>query len=71
MCLSDSRIFSVHGPPGCWLWMAVVESSVKFYAEFTTIIVICFSKSLAQTYLTVGLKVLLGYRLECPNLYSP
>lgn len=40
MLENDSRIFSVRDPPGCWLWMAVVESSVKLRAQFTTIIVI-------------------------------
>lgn len=31
---NDSRIFSIQIPHGCWLWMAVVESSVKFCAVF-------------------------------------
>lgn len=63
----DSMIFSIPNP-GCWLWMAVVENSVSFCAEITTIIVICFSKLLAQKYIVVGLRLLLKYMLEVPNL---
>lgn len=60
-------IFSIPNPPACCLWMRVLESSVTFCTEITTVIIVCFSKSLAQKYITVGLRILLKYRLEGPS----